>query len=434
MHQYHSEKPLIVITPPKQPIGEYRPVGRLSYYDDFLYIGPDNTIDIGRNSSTTTVHFHVGKNNFISRKHFQIKHDPVKNNFFVIVVSKNGIFIDEQFTRKNSNAERLPKRCDFRFPSTNIRILFESFIGNEHDMKMPKILMEHQQLMNTNASGQMGVSGGSGSNGGVGQPSGTTTTAAANSNGGVYSPLKIKIPKNEKKSPPPSPTGTLSAANSCPTSPRQSFRDYHHGYNNNNGYQNETAPATCNEYEKPLYSYAQLIVQSISASPEKQLTLSGIYSFITKHYPYYRKEANKGWQNSIRHNLSLNRYFLKVERSQDEPGKGSFWRIDPNSEAKLIDQSYRKRRQRGSQCFRTPYGMPRSAPASPSHIDNSRDNSPLHDIVLQSAPGSPSNNSFNNSAAAQQHQQQQNGGGGGGGSLGIAVVGQHQAPLPVWPE
>lgn len=70
--------------------------------------------------------------------------------------------------------------------------------------------------------------------------------------------------------------------------------------------------------------------------------------------------------SSIRHNLSLNRYFIKVPRSQDEPGKGSFWRIDPMSENKLIDQSYRKRRQRGSQGFRTPFGMPRSAPVSPS--------------------------------------------------------------------
>lgn len=65
----------------------------------------------------------------------------------------------------------------------------------------------------------------------------------------------------------------------------------------------------------------------------------------------------------------INRYFVKVPRSQDEPGKGSFWRIDPTSEVKLIEQSYKKRRQRGSQCFRTPFGMPRSAPVSPSsHI------------------------------------------------------------------
>jgi forkhead box protein K len=114
----------------------------------------------------------------------------------------------------------------------------------------------------------------------------------------------------------------------------------------------------------------------------------------------------------------LNRYFIKVPRSQDEPGKGSFWRIDPMSENKLIDQSYRKRRQRGSQGFRTPFGMPRSAPVSPSLMgedgvkcelslslpndsvvclsDNSQDNSPqeLNDVVLQSAPGSPRSNNY----------------------------------------
>lgn len=61
-------------------------------------------------------------------------------------------------------------------------------------------------------------------------------------------------------------------------------------------------------------------------------------------------------QNSIRHNLSLNRYFIKVPRSQEEPGKGSFWRIDPSSEAKLVEQAFRKRRQRGVSCFRTPFG------------------------------------------------------------------------------
>lgn len=71
------------------------------------------------------------------------------------------------------------------------------------------------------------------------------------------------------------------------------------------------ANASSRDEAKPPYSYAQLIVQAIASAPDKQLTLSGIYSYITKHYPYYRT-ADKGWQNSIRHNLSLNRYVIYI--------------------------------------------------------------------------------------------------------------------------
>lgn len=55
---------------------------------------------------------------------------------------------------------------------------------------------------------------------------------------------------------------------------------------------------------KPPYSYAQLIVQAISSALDRQLTLSGIYAHITKHYPYYRT-ADKGWQVSSAHILHV---------------------------------------------------------------------------------------------------------------------------------
>lgn len=331
-------------------------LGYLRHDNNMLYI-TENCVVIGRNSSTSSVHFHVAQNSFVSRKHFQVLFDTNTGDFYLSCLSKNGVFVDDVFQRKNSEPTKLPKMCTFRFPSTDIRIIFESFADSDGTIQAKQSL----------------------------EPTSIDEKA-------IYSsPLQISIPKSEQKSPYPSPTGTISAANSCPTSPRHNFQDY--SVPGNLFQPPSTSNYSNNEHEKPPYSYAQLIVQSIAAAPDKQLTLAGIYSFISKNYPYYRKEANKGWQNSIRHNLSLNRYFVKVARSQDEPGKGSFWRIDPVSETKLIDQSYKKRRQRSSQCFRPSYGMPSSAPVSPTHMgeyqDISRENSPLRDVVLHSAPGSP---------------------------------------------
>ncbi len=94
--------------------------------------------------------------------------------------------------------------------------------------------------------------------------------------------------------------------------------------------------------KKPPYSYAQLIAQAISSSSEQQLTLSQIYSYISSKFGYYRLD-DKGWQNSIRHNLSLNRNFVKIARQQNEPGKGSFWRIEPTSEIKVIEQAFSRK-------------------------------------------------------------------------------------------
>ena len=46
---------------------------------------------------------------------------------------------------------------------------------------------------------------------------------------------------------------------------------------------------------KPPYSYVQLIAKAITSSADKQLTLSGIYAYICRHFPFYRA-SDKGWQ------------------------------------------------------------------------------------------------------------------------------------------
>ncbi|XP_062858859.1 forkhead box protein K2 [Trichomycterus rosablanca] len=316
---------------------------------EFEYLMKKRSVTIGRNSSQGSVDVSMGHSSFISRRHLEIftagEDGAGGGDFYLRCLGKNGVFVDGVFQRRGAPPLQLPRVCTFRFPSTNIKITFTALSSGKKDRR------------NNPESPVKAI-----------QPQ--------------ISPLTINIPDNiaHLMSPLPSPTGTISAANSCPSSPRGAgLSSYRMGrgltaelIGDNSQSENDKDASggdSPKDDSKPPYSYAQLIVQAITMAPDKQLTLNGIYTHITKNYPYYRT-ADKGWQNSIRHNLSLNRYFIKVPRSQEEPGKGSFWRIDPSTEGKLVDQAFRKRRPRGVPCFRTPLGpqSSRSAPASPNHM------------------------------------------------------------------
>ncbi|KAG1935626.1 forkhead box protein K2 [Pimephales promelas] len=315
---------------------------------EFEYLMKKRSVTVGRNSSQGSVDVSMGHSSFISRRHLEVfsagEDGSGNGDFYLRCLGKNGVFVDGVFQRRGAPPLQLPRMCTFRFPSTNIKITFTALSSDRRERR------------NAPESPVKAV-----------QPQ--------------ISPLTINIPDNiaHLMSPLPSPTGTLSAANSCPSSPRGAgLSSYKISrsltaelINENSQSENDKEASggdSPKDDSKPPYSYAQLIVQAITMAADKQLTLNGIYTHITKNYPYYRT-ADKGWQNSIRHNLSLNRYFIKVPRSQEEPGKGSFWRIDPSSEGKLVEQAFRKRRPRGVPCFRTPLGplSSRSAPASPNH-------------------------------------------------------------------
>ncbi|EAS32703.2 forkhead box protein C2 [Coccidioides immitis RS] len=106
---------------------------------------------------------------------------------------------------------------------------------------------------------------------------------------------------------------------------------------------------------KPPYSYANLIGQAIFSTEEEKMSLSNIYKYIMEKYAFYR-HTNSGWQNSIRHNLSLNKAFQKVPRRTDEPGKGMKWQIVPEYREEYWKKAHK--------------GMQSSAPSSPIGKDS----------------------------------------------------------------
>ncbi|KAK0732447.1 hypothetical protein B0T21DRAFT_291116 [Apiosordaria backusii] len=121
----------------------------------------------------------------------------------------------------------------------------------------------------------------------------------------------------------PSPigTGNGSRINSSAPSPAAAAGG---GGGAPSGLAGSSNPGSNNKNEEP---YAKLIYRAFMSKPSHAMTLQEIYQWFRENTDK-GKDETKGWQNSIRHNLSMNMAFTKRERkcstaSQTDPSSNT---------------------------------------------------------------------------------------------------------------
>ncbi|KRZ17124.1 Forkhead box protein K1 [Trichinella zimbabwensis] len=351
-------------------------------YENVSYMIRKRSVVVGRQSQNNPPDIGLQADgisaSYVSRVHLQLQFGD-DLCWYLVCFGKNGIFLNSTLIPNHiTNSTPIPDECTLRFPSTHIRLHFRSLI------KKPSLVEEAEQSsvkravfiapsledscaslssMSTTSAESMNKTYTESKTSSSGllpqlmnsadeQMSESPASESVCSDNNENALVIVEDNQNEEFSAAAARQQAQFTSNTGSSSDADRVGVIYLTTANSSADDNNKKTGNCladtaasSSLVKPPYSYAQLIVQAIASTSERQMTLSGIYAYIIKNYPYYRT-CDKSWQNSIRHNLSLNRYFIKIPRSQDEPGKGNFWGLDSLSEAKLVQFAFRQRRSR----------------------------------------------------------------------------------------
>ncbi|KAJ5944071.1 hypothetical protein N7516_004239 [Penicillium verrucosum] len=286
------------------------------------------------------VHVDLGPSKFVSRLHAEIFYDGEETPAWHIRVNgRNGVRLNNGIIKRGTDAIL---SCGDIIEVANTQMMFVT-PGDEANIQ-PSFIERAQRI----ASGQEpdpALASWDASQHAHPQQSQTDEAAPPSSSGGPSLAPAPKFLKRQVTPPPRSPdTAGQRTAKQSPL--------YNRGMMMESTEEIDYSKDASKDL-KPPYSYATLIAQAIFSTEEEKLTLNSIYNWIKDKYAFYR-HSQSGWQNSIRHNLSLNKAFQKVPRRTDEPGKGMKWQI-----AVEYREEYRKKQTRKG-------GTQSSAPSSPA--------------------------------------------------------------------
>ncbi|KAF9921842.1 Forkhead box protein I2 [Linnemannia zychae] len=103
---------------------------------------------------------------------------------------------------------------------------------------------------------------------------------------------------------------------------------------------------TTRRRRRPNESYSTIIIKAIRNSPLQRLKLSEIYDYVSREIP--SMDGNdKGWQNTVRHNLSHNKCFRRIVIKDEDLPSGSADDEDTGDPKHITNKSKQTKRGKG---------------------------------------------------------------------------------------
>ncbi|KAI0307369.1 hypothetical protein B0F90DRAFT_1807993 [Multifurca ochricompacta] len=289
-------------------------------FPNFTYYLQTLTVTIGRrciptstasSSEQTQVDVDLGPLKSVSRLHARIEYEEEEERFVLVVLGRNGAWVDGAWCSKGSKVP-LSERSQIQIASRTFHFVLPPPPAPEDSLSPSPYLSPARPR----------------------SPSVDITSLSP------PSPLPSASPPPGPVSPPPrkAPPITQSLPNSNaigrPKTTTGKARKQLEA----------PAPAPKPPPEdmppKPPFTYAQLCYRAIKSLGGKA-TLQDIISWMMVNFDWYRFNEKTGWEKSVRHNLSSNRAFRKVERSAGERGKGFYWAVEAECERMFEEQEAR---------------------------------------------------------------------------------------------
>lgn len=295
-------------------------------FPNFTYYLQTLNVTIGRrcipaNTASTSdnpqVDVDLGPLKSVSRLHARIEYDEDEERFVLVVVGRNGAWVDGVWSGSGSRVP-LGDRSQIQIASRTFHFVLPPPPAPPEDSPSPS---SHSSVEHRPRSPSVDVT--SLDVASISPPSSIPPNSP---------PVSVTVPSPPKKVP-PLPEPQLPNSNSIARFKSSKKRKKSDA---------DSFPRVKPEVmpPKPQYTYAQLCYRAIKALGGRA-SLQDICQWIQDSYEWY-KYSDKDWESSVRHNLSSSRAFKKVERGPDEKGKGALWSVDPQFEHTFEEQEARK--------------------------------------------------------------------------------------------